>query len=606
MMMVPNTDADQDRLAWWRDAKFGMFIHWGLYSVPAGNYKGLEAPYISEWIMNWATIPISEYEQYAKQFNPTKFDADQWVLLAKEAGMKYIVITSKHHDGFAMYDSKVSDYDIADASPYPHDPIKLLAEACQKHGLKLGLYYSNDQDWHEPNASGNDWDFETPENERDFQQFLDDKVKPQVRELLTHYGPIAIIWFDTPKLINESQSRELVDLVHELQPDCLVNGRVGNDQGDYVCFGDNQVPGGVTEGGWETCATINDSWGYKAFDNNWKSAETMLCLLTDIVSKGGTYLLNVGPTAEGIIPEPSAERLRAMGDWLSTNGEAIYGAGPSPYPGPFEWGTITTKPDKLYVHVYDRSLDEVVLFGLKNKVEKAYLLADKGRNLLRVEQMQDNARDCPILRIDLIGQHRDEPISVIVLEIEGRPQVDSKIVQQADGRVYLEAYRADIQSQSDQKPKVEGGGIVTNWNTTDAKLNWDFTIAEPGRYDCIILTAAHHWSGFNGGHQVQVAIDDQKIETTIDDQGRLDNRSTLTQQDAVTAAGSIQFEKPGNYHAELCATKMVGSKWLGFQFRTMLLVPIEQRFMEATAFVEPHEPIKKEIEEFRQKLEALK
>src|SRR6185437_6614931 len=227
------------RLQWFRDAKFGLFIHWGLYAVPAGEWKGRPIAGIGEWIMKRAAIPVAEYEQLAKRFNPVKFDAAEWVAMAKAAGQKYIVITSKHHDGFAMYHSKVSAYNIVDATPFKRDPLKDLAAECQKQGIKLGFYYSQTQDWHHPNGDGNDWDF--VEEQNDFDGYVEHYVKVQVRELLTGYGPICLIWFDTPKRMTLEQSHQLADLVHELQPDCLVSGRIGNAVGDYAEAGDNKI-----------------------------------------------------------------------------------------------------------------------------------------------------------------------------------------------------------------------------------------------------------------------------------------------------------------------------------------------------------------------------
>ena len=320
--------ANEDpRLDWWREAKFGMFIHWGVYAIPAGVWKGEHIPGIGEWIMLRAEIPIAEYEHQARQFNPVKYDADQIVQLAKAAGQKYIVLTSKHHDGFCMYGSKETDYNIVDGTPYGRDILKDLAEACAREGIKLGLYYSQTQDWHHPDGFGNTWDFN--EDEQDFADYIDNYVKPQVREILTSYGPIAIIWFDTPRIIARHQSQELLDLVHQLQPDCLVCGRLGNKLGDYATAQDNAIPPDLqAEIDWETPATINDTWGFKTHDHNWKSTTLLIQNLVDIVSKGGNYLLNIGPDAEGAIPEPSVERLQAMGAWLEAHGESIYGTAP--------------------------------------------------------------------------------------------------------------------------------------------------------------------------------------------------------------------------------------------------------------------------------------
>ncbi len=348
--------ANQDpRLDWWREAKFGLFIHWGVYSIPAGVWNGQHIPGIGEWIMLRAEIPIPEYEQLAAQFNPVQYDADQIVRLAKQAGQKYIVLTSKHHDGFCLYRSKETDYNIADGTPFGRDALGELAEACAREGIKLGLYYSQTQDWHHPNGFGNTWDFNA--DEQDFGAYIDNYVKPQVREILSNYGPICIIWFDTPRIIERHQSQELLDLVHSIQPDCLVCGRLGNQLGDYATAQDNAIPPDLqAEIDWETPATINDTWGFKTHDHNWKSSTRLIQNLVDIVSKGGNYLLNIGPDAEGAIPEPSIERLQAMGAWLDVHGESIYGTLPGPIQGQDRYRT-TQKGAATYLHVFDWSAD---------------------------------------------------------------------------------------------------------------------------------------------------------------------------------------------------------------------------------------------------------
>lgn len=312
---------------WFKQAKFGMMVHWGLYSLPAGEWKGQRMPFVGEWAQSYFRIPNAEYSELASAFNPILFDADAWVRLALEAGMQYLVVTSKHHDGFAMYHSRVDAYNICDRTPFGRDVIAELAEACQRHGLKLGLYYSQELDWHEPDGGGytsgrtncgcmswtNDWDF--PDNDRkDFRHCFEGKIKPQVEELLRNYGELCLIWFDTPGVITSEQSSELFRLVKKHQPDCLVNTRIGNGLGDYRSMGDNEIPDAfMGEELVETAATLNDTWGYKSFDQNWKPAEEVMRIKNHLNQRGVNYLLNVGPDYLGRIPAPSVDILRQVG-----------------------------------------------------------------------------------------------------------------------------------------------------------------------------------------------------------------------------------------------------------------------------------------------------
>lgn len=316
---------------WFKEAKYGMMIHWGLYSLPAGEWKGRRMPYIGEWLQAYFRIPNSEYAQLAKVFNPCLFNADEWVQLAIDSGMKYIVVTSKHHDGFAMYHSKANSYNIVDSTPFGRDVIGELAESCQKYGIRLGLYYSQELDWQQPNGGGyqrghtwcghagswtNDWDF--PDNEcKDFAQCFESKIKPQVREILTQYGDLCLIWFDTPHSISKSQSLELYDMIKKYQPDCLINSRIGNGACDYRSLGDNEILDHYFGDELvEVPATLNDTWGYKSFDQNWKSADQVLQLKSFLNDRGINYLLNVGPDYLGRIPAPSVDILREVGTRL--------------------------------------------------------------------------------------------------------------------------------------------------------------------------------------------------------------------------------------------------------------------------------------------------
>jgi alpha-L-fucosidase len=397
---VPDPARDK-RLEWFRDAKYGLFIHWGLYSIPAGEWQGKRSLGLGEWIMNRSKIPVRDYETLASQFNPVKFNADAWVQLAQDAGMKYVVITSKHHDGFAMFRSKVSPYNIVDATPFKRDVLKELADACAKRGMRLGFYYSQSQDWHEPNGAGNTWDF-SADDRKDYDQYLRGKAEPQVRELLTGYGPVALIWFDTPRMMTGDRGQRFADIVRTLQPSTLIDGRLGTE-GDYRSTGDNVIPSESSDEAWETPATINDTWGYRKDDTNWKSAGQIAFKLIDIVSKGGNYLLNVGPMPDGIIPQPSQDVLRTVGRWLKVNGEAVYGAGATPF-GPelgeprgakdlrgnpmvypqTEW-RVTVKPGKLYFTFFAEPRVPFELPAMKNTPTRAYRLADHAPMELKSE-----------------------------------------------------------------------------------------------------------------------------------------------------------------------------------------------------------------------------
>jgi|YelNatPaOPRAMG01_1025707.scaffolds.fasta_scaffold18010_3 alpha-L-fucosidase len=431
--------------------KFGMFIHWGLYAIPAGEWKGKYVRGIGEWIMFREKIPVAEYEKLAAQFNPVKFNADEWAQLAQDAGMRYLVITSKHHDGFAMFKSEASKYNIVDATPYKKDPMKPLSEACARRGIGFGFYYSQDQDWHEPNGRGNTWDFPV---ERNAQIYLEGKVFPQVKELLSNYGRLSLIWFDTPGLLSEQQVTDLRAMVKKLQPTCLINSRIGHGKGDYVQTGDNAIPIQVytTEGKWEIPATLNDTWGYKKNDKNWKDPRDLIAKLADIVSKGGNYLLNVGPTAEGVIPPESQSILRTVGKWLQVNGEAIYGTSPSPFYFPDITWRATVKPGRLYLHLINWPGSKFRFEGLESQVTKAYFLANKANVPFRREGHR--------WEFQLPAQPVDPYNSVLVLELADQtPKVaDGYRAGQLPRRLDLHAWIA----------RLRGEEIRYDWKTQSA------------------------------------------------------------------------------------------------------------------------------------------
>jgi alpha-L-fucosidase len=421
--------AKEKRLAWFRESKYGLFIHWGLYAIPAGQWNGKRSLGLGEWVMLRSAVPVKDYEQLAARFNPVKFNADEWVKLAKDAGMKYIVITSKHHDGFALFKSRASPFNVVDATPFKRDVLKELADACARGGIRLGFYYSQSQDWHEPNGAGNTWDFGADEK-KDYDQYLRGKAEPQVRELLTGYGPVALIWFDTPRMMTGDRPHRFTKIVREMQPDTLIDGRLGAE-GDYASTGDNVIPPTVSGEAWEVPATINHTWGYRTDDTDWKSPGQITFKLVDIVSKGGNYLLNVGPTAEGVIPQPSQDILRTVGRWLQVNGEAVYGAGATPFGEELgepsargakdvrgdalvyqqiQW-RVTAKPGKLYFTFFDEPRAPFALPRMRNTATRAYRLADKAP----VDMKTENGRT--VLNID--RPILDPMATVVVVEFDG-------------------------------------------------------------------------------------------------------------------------------------------------------------------------------------------
>ena len=423
------------RMEWWREAKFGMFIHWGVYSVPAGEWGGKTG--YAEWIMESARIPVSRYEQFAGQFNPVKFDAAAWVKTAKDAGMKYIVITSKHHDGFGMWPSALTDWCIK-STPFQRDPLGELADACKKAGIRFCLYHSI-MDWHSSDwgarRAWNDVATGTPDMDR-YTAYM----KGQLKELVTRYHP-GVLWFDGEweSPWTDKRGLDLSVYLHGLDPKLIINNRVGKTEaglrgrvGDFGTPEQEIPPSGFGPGvDWETCMTLNNHWGYNKHDHQWKSPETIIRNLCDIASKGGNYLLNVGPTCEGLIPQPSVDRLAEVGAWMKVNGAAIYDSFPTPFGGEagsfsatekdkdgkpqfiaaWNW-RATTKPGKIYIEIFNWPISgKIELPGLQSRVKKATLLATGEK--LKVEPTAAG------VTLVLPAAAPDKIASVICLEIKG-------------------------------------------------------------------------------------------------------------------------------------------------------------------------------------------
>ena len=536
------------RMQWWREARFGMFIHWGLYAVPGGVWNGQEVPSAGEWIMFSGKIPVAEYEPLVQQFNPIQFNAKEWVQIAKEAGMKYIVLTSKHHDGFCLFDSQYTDYDIM-STPFKRDIIKELSDECHKQGLKICWYHSI-MDWHHPDyLPRREWD-QRPADQADFNRYIT-YLKNELTELVTKYGDIGVLWFDGEweNTWTEAMAKDVYAFLRNLQGDIIINNRISKGRGgmggmtaEGIFSGDFGTPEqelpatGMAGADWETCMTMNDTWGFKKNDHNWKSPETLIRQLVDASSKGGNYLLNVGPTPDGLIPSPSVERLEAMGKWMKVNSESIYGSSASVFPK-LAWGRCTVKPGRLYLHVFDWPADgKLEVPGLKNKVKKAYLLADK-KARLQVTPGEDSQI------VSLPATAPDPIASVVVLEIEGQPEVAAaaSLRQGSDGVVTLVAADAIVHGQT---AKLETGGnrdSIGFWTNPADFVTWDFKLKQPGTYTVEITYACENGSG---GSQYRILVGDQKLDGTIMETGSWGDFITET-------AGKITLAQPGVHQLQV-------------------------------------------------------
>ncbi|WP_315853503.1 alpha-L-fucosidase [Neorhodopirellula pilleata] len=402
------------------EGNYAMFVHWGLYSLLGNEVDGKTYYGIGEWIMNprMAGIPVEKYKQLAGQFNPTNFDAKAIARIAKDAGMKYIVITAKHHDGFAMYHSKACDFNIVDATPWKKDPMKELATACREAGLGFGFYYSHNQDWTFPGGNGGP-NTDDQGNPATFDDYFEKKCVPQVNEITTEYGPIELVWFDTPGNMPKEYVQQLVDLVHKNQPRALVSGRAGHGLGDYQTLGDMEIPHENIEGMWESVDTTNDSWAYAWYDEYWKSPKEILERLIACVGRGGTYMLNIGPKGDGSVPQRAVQTLTDAGEWIHRYPQVIYNTDASPWHHTLPWGDVTRKDNTLFLCVFDwPSSGKLYLPNLNTKIQSAKLLI--GQDAIPVTTNVE--RNWVV--IDLPPQAPEKLASVIQVTLGSEPIVD--------------------------------------------------------------------------------------------------------------------------------------------------------------------------------------
>jgi len=555
------------RGAWLKDSRFAMFVHWGLYSELGGKWNDKTYYGIAEWIMKRARIPVADYEKMATRFHPTGFDARGWVKLAKAAGMRHIMITSKHHDGFAMFKSAVHPFNVVDTTPFKRDPMKQLADACRAEGLRLGFYYSQSQDWHERDAMGNDWDW--GKDGRDFPRYLKTKAIPQIEELLRNYGPIAGVWFDTPGPITCDESKMLVDLVHKLQPQCLVNSRIGNDLGDYDTLGDQEIPRLPRPGLWETPDTHNDTWAYAWYDRNWKSPREIAERLVRVASRGGTYMLNVGPDGTGRIPEQSARILREVGQWVHKHESAIHGADPTPF-GPLAWGECTARGNTLFLHVFQWPANgRLIVPALKTKVKSARL--DGVR--LTMKSSGDN------IVITLPSNRPVTLIPVITLELDGPAEASRDQFVLNGCRQTLETSVAKLQGCELKAVRwMEKFGdwkheeCLGGWRGVESTATWEFRTVEPGSF---YLDIEYTCPAEDDYAEWQITVENQRLSFPLIDTGERPKRAAFggaLPRFRTYRVGVLDFPKPGPQQLRLAPTSPEGQST---RIASLTLSPLE-------------------------------
>lgn len=537
------------------EGNYAMFIHWGLYSM-LGNKVGDKTYYgIGEWIMNknMANIPAAEYKELAKEFNPVKFDAKAIAQLAKDAGMKYIIITSKHHDGFAMYHSKSNKFNVVDATPFKNDPMKDLAKACEEVGIGFGFYYSHNQDWTFP-GGGNGPGKDENGNRADFDDYFQKKCLPQVKEITSEYGPIEIVWFDTPGKMPKKYVEELVAVVRENQPDALVSGRAGHNLGDYQSLGDMEVPIKNVEGLWESVDTTNDSWAYAYYDENWKTPKVILDRLIACVARGGTYMLNIGPRGDGSVPEHAAEALRESGTWIKRYPQVVYDTDGSPWQHALPWGDVTVKGNKMFLAVFEwPTSGKLFLPGLKTEIKSARLL--RGDESETIEHGQVDGWTT----FSVPSKAPEKLVSIIEVELNGAPEADPCFGLDPEIKTEIRGDFASVKgAKSDLSKWMEKFGEwkhvqrITEWEPGGA-ATWEVDVVEPGNYQVDLSYAGEGrlvWQvGIEGGETIQ-------------------NQQNSSHNYQEFPIGWIEFPAPGRYKVSVSCiegeTKTASLKSISF------------------------------------------
>jgi alpha-L-fucosidase len=566
---IPDLQAQEltnERAAWFTESRFGMFIHWGLYSGAEGYWKGEKLRFhndYAEWIKYRNRISDEEYLSLINRFDWESIDPEQWVILAKKSGMKYLTFTAKHHDGFGLWDSQVSTYDLGNHAAPGRDVVKELAEACRKHGIKLGLYYSHWVDWEHPYG----WDHSRevyPLSQEEFDQYWQEKVIPQIRELLSNYGEISMLWFDmwihhSETIVSKEQLLQLKSLIRELQADCLVNSRLGlsiqeDPDIDYKTLGDNQIGDVKEDFPWQSPATVAHSWGFHSTDKQWKSTSILLQSLINNVSLNGNLMLNIGPRANGEVPYEISLRMLEMGRWLEDHHESIYGAGAFELrKDQHDWGRITCRETddgfRLYLHVFNWPLDHTLrITGINEKAEKVFLLKDAQQRPL------SHAHQGAYTEIDLPSTAPDPYVSVVVLDYGKRPSVTQGLTGKTSDGGYacmltkLHPLTADLHIEEASKRGSVPQHALIKAPTT---LKWQLYVDTPGEKTVDLSYSARQSPG-KGRMHVRVAGTEllHPVEQTGQTVGE-PNSDWIVDEFVSHRAGQVLFPEPGFYELEL-------------------------------------------------------
>jgi alpha-L-fucosidase len=513
------------RIAWWREARFGMFVHWGVYSSLGNEYHGRKGGGYAEHIQRVLKIPIPEYRrEVAGAFNPTNFNADEWIRTAKEAGMGYFVITSKHHDGFAMWPTKVNDYNVMDATPWHHDPMADLRAACRKYGVKFGFYYSHAFDWGNENAPGNDWDYRnpggdkliggrnwwetTPEFLSKARKYVDEKSIPQLQELVRLYDP-DIFWFDTPSKLPDSENYRILKAVRAASSRVVINGRIVRGLGDYDSTADRPAEFSPHDGDWEGIPTTNESYGWNRFDSSQKPPAHFIQLMAKAVARGGNLLMNVGPMGDGQMDPKDVAILRGIGAWWKANGDSIRGCDRTPLPVQ-AWGESTRHGNTLYLHIFDWPADgQLIVGGLKSDVKQARLLADSRHAPLKISRVS------PLdLRITVPSAAPDAADSVVELQCAGEIVTDSsRLLQPVFGNETLRVFDAQLNGKGLRfGPGKTRDAHVIGWTERNQFISWPVRLERGGTFE---VSAIYDAETNSAGNTFALAVGEQRLAGTI-------------------------------------------------------------------------------------------